>query len=800
MYKQVIATLALLFTSLFTMAEPITQGQALVKARKFFANHGITMTAKAEILRAPGMPSVADSSKVPYYVFNAGKGKGYAIISGDDRTAPVLGYSLSGALSEDDMPCNMKAWLQEYARQIKYMQDNDITANETDTEVTDRATIDPMLTTDWNQGGPYNNSCPTHNGSHCYTGCVATAMAQVLYYQYQQHQTTMATATLADIVAYNTPTNNLSVPVIASGSPIDWKNMLPYYIGNESSTQQDAVANLMYYCGASVQMDYTRTGSGASSYSVPESFINYFGLDPSTRIIGRNAEYTNKEWNEIIYNELSHKRVVYYSGISKANSGHAFVIDGYEGNNYFHVNWGWGGTDNGAYLLSLLAPPSGGTGAGIISDGYNYSQQAVINAEPNHGGNASVPLIIDNFTISNTQVRFSVYNISSNTITYDCGIGEIDDNGNIVPLDSNLNISSDKYYGVTAEYELSIIPNGTYYIVPIARYTSNGNWMPLWVGHTLTVTIDEGKVVIDETPKPSLQLNGRMALSYQPATNIPCRWNVSIANEGGDDFNGPLYFFASKTTDKGKAVDTPSFGVIAGGQNTLTNSWTPESAGIYNLWLCTNEDGTGVIDSITNVEVLQGRTITKNLDLTISNLKVDNAIESSQTLDSDHRLATRVNDDCITGTFTATFNEDGANLGQTTDLLKINDDGSIRQIYGIYNWGYYNNFSVPKGVSVSLEFSFKNLEDGKYALLISFGSINSGLMTTTYYANDCYAFVIGDNTPTDISSINNNDKTTKKPVIVYNMQGMKVATMPTSKLNTLPQGIYIVNGKKVTVK
>ncbi len=788
---------ALLPAAAALMAEPITQRQALMQARTFFASRGISISQKAKALRAPGMAAQADTTYSPYYVINADKG-GYVVISGDDSTEPVLGYSLTGSLDADNMPDNLRWWLGEYSRQIEYIQKNGLSPAKAAQNTTDRDRIEPMLTTRWNQGEPYYNNCPTTDNQRTYTGCVATAMAQVLYSQYQQHPESMATTIQQAIPSYTTRSLSLSVPAVSAGSTIDWANMLNDYSGSSTTTQQNAVANLMLYCGTAVEMDYTTTGSGAYSASVPAALTKYFGMDASAQAISRSSAYTNKEWNDLIYNELQQRRAVYYSGASSANSGHAFVIDGYEGNNYFHVNWGWGGVDNGAYLLSLLAPPSGGTGAGIISDGYNYSQQVVIGVEPDHGGEAALSLYVYNFTVSADTVNLLVYNLGDDAVTFDCGLGIIADDGTIIPMDSDLNITCRSYYGQGFYYLLSSLPNGTYRIAPIGKYTSGGNWQNLLPGHTLTIRVRNGLITVI-TSAASLRMDGAMALSYRPVTNMPCRLTANIANDGDDDFNGPLYIFASKTSTKGTAVETPAFGAIAGGESALNATWTPTATGTYTLWLCTGSDGSGVLGSLGDVEVVEGRTVKNDVNITLSNLTVENADESTQTIDSDLRLTTHVSGSSIAGTYIATFGDSISGLGQTTDLLRINDDGTTERIYGAYNWGYYGQLpATSKGTSYRLLFSFSNLSDGKYALLISFGNMSNYMIANPRYYNDTYAFTLGDETATGIKTLD--VRKADKVVAVYNLQGQCVGTMPTSEVGKLPRGIYIADGKKIAVK
>lgn len=202
----------------------------------------------------------------------------------------------------------------------------------------------------------------------------------------------MVKETQAAMPAYDTdtpwPGNRLiHVDGIAQNSVINWADMLPTYSqGTYTDALAEAVARLMQYCGVSVYMDYASGASGANAFHVPNALVKYFGFDHATRIID-HEDFSVNEWNRVTYNESAEGRPVFYSGEAGGMSGHAFVIDGYAGNNYFRVNWGWSGAGNdGAYLLSILEPNASGTGAGNAKGGYNQLMRAVIGAKPATAG------------------------------------------------------------------------------------------------------------------------------------------------------------------------------------------------------------------------------------------------------------------------------------------------------------------------------------------------------------------------------------------------------------------------------
>ena len=191
-----------------------------------------------------------------YYIYTQPKEKGFVIVSGDDRTESILGYCDEGTFDANRMPDNMRSWLRTYEAAIDKMDDKEVeqqTAHTASTEV-----IAPLLTTRWNQDYPYNLYCP----DNCPTGCVATAMAQVMYYHRWPQDATAA------IPAYTSYSNSYTRPELPS-TTFDWDNMKNSYNYGSSQASREAVAQLMLYLGQAIEMDYTPSGSGAQTYILP---------------------------------------------------------------------------------------------------------------------------------------------------------------------------------------------------------------------------------------------------------------------------------------------------------------------------------------------------------------------------------------------------------------------------------------------------------------------------------------------------------------------------------------------------
>ena len=292
------------------------------------------------------------------YVFNVESG-GFIITPSAEKALPILGYAKDGHYNRERIPDVLNALLDDYAYAC-------LQASEA--EPIERDPIAPLLKCRWGQGDPYNRMCPEVNGERCVTGCVATAIAQIMYY-YGQPSSSRA------IYGYRTTTHKIQMNKL-DATEFDWAEMLKTYDSSASETSCDAVAKLMLYCGCAFSMDYSPRGSGADTTPVCDGVPYYFGYASNMKQVQR-ANYEDSTWEELIYEQLANGAPVLYSGQDQDGNGHAFVCDGYE-NGFFHINWGWSGYCDGWFRLSLLNPYS------IIDgdEGYSTSQKAVINFMP----------------------------------------------------------------------------------------------------------------------------------------------------------------------------------------------------------------------------------------------------------------------------------------------------------------------------------------------------------------------------------------------------------------------------------
>lgn len=317
----------------------------------------------AKTIESQGSPSV--------YLFNNIAG-GFIVTPADDCAVPVLGYSTASAVGAGQLSPEFEWWLSEYGRQIAWARDNGVAMREHKAD--DRPAVEPLVRTMWNQDYPYNEKTPLSGGIHTYTGCVATAIAQVVnYHRWPETH---------GIGNYSYPYGGTIISFDYENTVFDWDNMIDRYDSSVSyrDEQIDAVATLMSACGVGVDMMYSTSGSGAHSFRVPRLLVENLGYDSGAAYLMRDF-FTASEWERIVYEELAAGRPVLYAGQSDGG-GHEFVCDGYGSDGFFHINWGWGGYCDGYFRLYALDPDGQGIGGSTTGNGFNYSQDITVGIRP----------------------------------------------------------------------------------------------------------------------------------------------------------------------------------------------------------------------------------------------------------------------------------------------------------------------------------------------------------------------------------------------------------------------------------
>ena len=424
--KRLDMLLLLASLSTVTIAQEITVDAAKDNALQFLSRQSVGPKYAKGTASASDLTLAYTSKsegKTCFYVFNVGNDDGFVIAGGDEAAQQILGYSTHGTFDYDQAPDNLRWWLSQYTEQIAHAEapsDEALAASAAHRAkaASTRNDVAPLVPTTWNQDYPYNSEIPVYDsyGSRYATGCVATAMAQVMKRWNYPNQ---------GQGSYSYTSSNRTFSADFGNTTYDWDNMLTSYKGVAYTDENvKAVGTLMYHAGVAVRMSYGTYESSAFGLSCGSALVKYFGYDKSVRQEARDY-FSDEAWEELIYNELSAGRPVLYSG-DKANSssGHEFVCDGYQAStNMFHMNWGWGGVYNNYFTLrgdNTLVPSGLGTG------GYNRLQEVTVNIKPDEGGDPTPQIVLQkisnpmSMTVNNKEVDDYAYDktMGSQTATY----------------------------------------------------------------------------------------------------------------------------------------------------------------------------------------------------------------------------------------------------------------------------------------------------------------------------------------------------------------------------------------------
>jgi hypothetical protein len=389
MKKLSLLWLALALSTSFAFAAPINVNMAKSYGQNYVWHTLGQKSADLSLAYTQATEAGVDA----LYIFN--HEHGYVVVAADDRAHPILGYSEDQAFDPNNIPEGLRYYLGFYARQIQYAIDNNLSMDAEIAEewyllgkegVTSKTrmekAVNPLLTTTWDQDYPYNYYAPSCSsywtGNHCYAGCVATAMSQVMKF-WNWPETGVGEH------SYNTssyPGNGATLSANFGEATYNWA-IMPNQLGSQANEAALAVALLMYHCGIAVDMDYAPSGSGAHTEDVAPALIEYFRYGACATMKSRDS-YTKTQWEDMLIAQLDRGIPFVYAG-SDDDGGHAFNLDGYNNNRMFHFNWGWSGSYNNTYYqIDAL-----NTGNGH----FNLYQRAVFDILPAYIYDAMVPAI-----------------------------------------------------------------------------------------------------------------------------------------------------------------------------------------------------------------------------------------------------------------------------------------------------------------------------------------------------------------------------------------------------------------------
>lgn len=609
----------------FQQAQAIAERQAALQGI-IMDQQQVSKARKQYLLNGSSSSETATS----YYIFDNGADKGFTIVSGDDELPEIVGYSAHGN-SENLMKTEgCAAFLKAYQKFVAAFTQGDDKARKILAEQRalkadgryQQPKIEPLLgVIAWNQETPYNKMCPKYEGSKLSaTGCVATAMAQVMmYYKYPKELK-------ADIPAYTTATNKLKVNAISKGEKYDWDNMLSTYTeGEYNTTQADAVAKLMFHCGAAVQMDY---GYSSGAWVLPEDMSTYFGYDADLLQEVYRSFYTLAEWKEILDRELEAKRPILYGGASSDESGHQFVCDGSDGEGLYHINWGWSGDSDGYFDITLLDPDVRGTGAGTSANGYNRDCSVIIGIVPDNGSKDE-PLVkehslyadayedhrkctITNGERKNASEQFSLTvtpvfsNPTHNKFEGLVALGIRNEDGSYTPITQRKKVAMEAmdpdgeykiYYpnfnlnyafpvGATVLYEIYSTDNGNNW--DVCAYVENV--VPFELEATSTsLTLNGNKLSADLKSNEAIQFD------------MDNSFDITIRNDSKREYLGLINVYTSKTntkpTFKEGSSSAEEYMCVPAGESTTRTITLKQTANEMYVWV-TDRDGEILLDGV----------------------------------------------------------------------------------------------------------------------------------------------------------------------------------------------------------
>ncbi|MBQ3768061.1 MAG: C10 family peptidase [Prevotella sp.] len=507
-----------------------------IRQNKGFKSHGFTSERLVNRkLDAISFSFGGKNDNLPFYVLtDSVTPASYVIVSGDERMKPILAYGENGRWDEKDIPDGLYFLLENYRNQYELLQSDEISKATVSSKIS-IPNVEPMIKTTWRQEYPFNALCP----SDCPSGCVATAMSQVMKY----HQFPISGI---GSFSYISHTRKHRCSFDFSSATFEWDKMKNSYAATTFGSENiEAISQATYACGVSVGMDYDKSGSGAYMSDVPYALIHFFGYNDNVSFRDRTY-YDASEWYEMLCDELSAGRPVIYGGVDSKNGGHAFVIDGCSSESRkFHVNWGWGGNFDDYYELDALDPQT-----------YKFSsyQDMVINLSPQIVGTFEDVFYADKFSVSSKisigkSVVFTIsdvycfssqssYVVSNAKFYGRIGVGIFDKNFNFISsIDSDSIEGINNFYGYTkltynAKIEKTMFPeNGTYYIAPYVKEKNSINPTRIRTSggkaDYIVLTVDDDGIQGDGENEEPIEIVSEWSEDFE-GMSIPKNWKQEV--------------------------------------------------------------------------------------------------------------------------------------------------------------------------------------------------------------------------------------------------------------------------------
>ena len=515
--------------------------------------------------------AAATITQQPYYVFNDDTGKGFVVVAGDDKMGEVLAYSHEASIDMANLNPEARYLFDTYRQVFEELGKNKglTTRAETATKATDD--VQPLLKSKWGQDYPYSKQ------TQYVTGCVATAVAQVMYYHKWPAQG-------KGQESYKVTFDNTVRSADFTKSHYDWDNMLPdYNRRNVTTKQEDAVALLMNDVGIATNMQYTDRASGTQSYMAERALRNYFDYDAA--LVTRFDEGEDN-FIEIVKKELRNGFPLYISGESKTGGGHAWVCDGFDKEDRFHMNFGWNGQANGYYSLATLSV----TSTGSEFNGAQHSFNRRLHVIAIHPNKPNTPKIDDDIAYQSPTIKFNndgmmafvgdaptttsdaakvmftgFVNYANAVLVGDIGLGIYNQEGKLVKVtpygqDERKIFSKERFVfndgewvsggvindKVTFTPDFKALPDGTYSLCPIAARmledSTLGAWARMKTAPRIVMKVENSKITYLELPteEPAFLLTTEPELDNKVMLGEPNVLRLNIRKLDANIFYGTV--------------------------------------------------------------------------------------------------------------------------------------------------------------------------------------------------------------------------------------------------------------------
>lgn len=487
-----VALFFLFLTSLSVYATTLSESDAWNVARQFMQLRNTTKLRSTTMPQRVNLdPAVSSPTSLnpALFVFNIGDDQGFVIVSGETGTMSILGYSDEGQIQAAHLPDNLKAWLNKYDQEIRSLRAGSFEAKDTNSQypidLRDVTPIVPPLLglNRWTQLHPYNLSCPWDYilNARSSVGCVALAMGQIMHFHKWPPKPKGKLSYYVDNMGLQT--------MNFDAQTYDWSRMSKPIDQSQPAHQDTLLANLLFHCGLSLRMQYSANGSAADAADVGSALVHYFDYDSNIQYYKRE-HYSNEAWESMLRLELNEARPVLYAAFSQT-AGHVFVCDGYDSNNLFHINWGWGGNGNGYFELGSLNPNA--PNAVGAADGFNRDQSMLVRIQkPDQQNRVTYSLGMyagnlkgqtDIFSKNDLySMHYECKNYGTNTFVGFLGLGYYDSNYQLKLLEntatSQLTLPSGSIKSYD-QYRLSLPSNfseGMYRIFAVYRPNDSIRW------------------------------------------------------------------------------------------------------------------------------------------------------------------------------------------------------------------------------------------------------------------------------------------------------------------------------------